>query len=208
MVENQLRPNKINDQEILEVFKSTPKEIFLPDKMKKISYADLDLNLVKNRGYLKNLHIAQLIYHSKIQHDYKILHIGGMTGYVSIMLTKLCKFLFVTENDKKLIIELKKNMRDLNVNNIEIINTQLDQGYEEHSPYDLIFIDTPINELSETIKDQVSSQSGRIIMIQKYNSYLSKAYKITKNNNLYSKDYLFDVFSTYELYKHKEKFVF
>jgi len=45
-------------------------------------------------------------------------------------------------------------------------------------------------------------------MIKKINSYLCKAYKIINNNNIYTNDFLFDVFTEYELYKNETKFVF
>ena len=45
-------------------------------------------------------------------------------------------------------------------------------------------------------------------MIEKNQDNLSKAIKITKNNNNFSKEFLFDVFSTYELYEEKEGFIF
>ena len=37
---------------------------------------------------------------------------------------------------------------------------------------------------------------------------LSKAIKITRNEDKFSKEYLFDVFSKYELYKEKKEFKF
>ena len=45
-------------------------------------------------------------------------------------------------------------------------------------------------------------------MIEKNQDNLSKAIKITKNDNNFSKEFLFDVFSTYTLYKENEGFVF
>ena len=68
MVKNQLRPNKINDQVILDLFKNTKKEDFLSiENVKGISYSDLDIYLEANRGYLKNLHIAQLIHKADLK---------------------------------------------------------------------------------------------------------------------------------------------
>ena len=61
MVENQLRPNKIKDKLILNLFKEMPKEDFLIDVKSASPYSDLDIDLTPHRGYLKNLHIAQLI---------------------------------------------------------------------------------------------------------------------------------------------------
>ena len=45
-------------------------------------------------------------------------------------------------------------------------------------------------------------------MIQKVGNYLNHAYKIIKKHNSYSKEYLFDVFTNYELYEESEGFVF
>ena len=89
MVENQLRPNKINDTLILNLFNEIKKEEFLEDDSKFFSYNDSDIDLINNRGYLNNLNIAQLISKSEIKNNYKVLHIGGLTGYVSVILSKL-----------------------------------------------------------------------------------------------------------------------
>ena len=111
MVVNQLRPNKIDDPVILELFSRIKKEDFLPENIKKNSYNDLDAHLSSNRGYLKNLHVAQLIQNADISNQDKILHIGGMTGYVSILLASLCKELIIIENEKNFIAEIEENMK-------------------------------------------------------------------------------------------------
>ena len=91
MVENQLRPNKINDSNILNIFNEIEKEQFLNNDLMSLAYSDIDLNLIANRGYLKNLHLAQLVQHSNIKKGDNILHIGGLTGYVTLILSKLSK---------------------------------------------------------------------------------------------------------------------
>ena len=208
MVENQLRPNKINNPVILELFKNIKKEDFLPEQIKKNSYNDLDAQLSSNRGYLKNLHIAQLIHSADISKQDKILHIGGMTGYVSVILSSLCKELIIIENEINLISKIEENISNLNIKNAAIVNVPFQKGFNKESPYDIIFIDNPILEVLDTIKNQVSPKSGKIIMIQKINPYLCKAYKITNNNNIYTNEFLFDVFTKYELYENETKFVF
>ena len=208
MVENQLRPNKINNPTILELFKNIKKEDFLPEQIKKNSYNDLDAEISSNRGYLKNLHVAQLIHNAEISKQDKILHIGGMTGYVSVILSSLCKELIIIENEINLISKIEENIRNLNIKNTTIVNVSFQNGFNKESPYDIIFIDNPIREVFDTIKNQVSPKSGKIIMIKKINSNLCKAYKITNNDNIYTNDFLFDVFTKYELFKHENKFVF
>ena len=167
MVENQLRPNKINNPTILELFKNIKKEDFLPEQIKKNSYNDLDAEISSNRGYLKNLHVAQLIHCAEISKQDKILHIGGMTGYVSVILSSLCKELIIIENEINLISKIEENINKLNIKNATIVNVPFQKGFNKESPYDIIFIDNPIREVLDTIKNQVSPNLGRIIMIKK-----------------------------------------
>ena len=116
MVENQLRPNKIKDPIILNIFKKIPKESFLPEEIKGIPYSDLDINITTNRGYLKNLHIAQLINNAEINKKHKVLHLGALTGYVSTILAHLSMEVIAIETEEKLRIKLQKNINALSLN--------------------------------------------------------------------------------------------
>ena len=208
MVENQLRPNKINEPTILKLFSSIKKEDFLSNELKDTSYNDLDINLINKRGYLKNLHIAQLIQYAEIESHHKVLHIGGLTGYVTTILSHFCKKVIVMENSDILSTSLKNNLTKLNINNVKIIKNSLFDGCDEESPFDIIFIDNPLKKYSEKLKMQVNSNSGKIIIIKKIDFHLSKAYKITRNNNYFSEEYLFDIFTECELFDHNEGFNF
>jgi protein-L-isoaspartate(D-aspartate) O-methyltransferase len=208
MVENQLRPNKIKDPVILNIFKNIPKENFIPKEMSSISYSDIDISLGSNRGYLKNLHIAQLISHAELSKKHKILHLGALTGYVTEILANLCLKVYAIETDERLNIILNNNIKNINSNNIEIVNGSFKFGYKYKAPFDRIFIDSTVKKIDNEILDQLSNDSGKIIFIERTNKYISKAFKTTKNNNNYSKKYLFDVFTTYELFNQKEGFKF
>ena len=208
MVENQLRPNKITDPRILSIFNEIKKEQFLNNDLQSIAYSDVDLNLTGNRGYLKNLHIAQLIQHSNITKKDKVLHIGGLTGYVTSILSRLSDYLVVIENDKDLSKQLEENLSKFQLTNVEIINSDLKLGYKEKSPYDLIFIDCPVNTIPNEILDQLNQNLGRLITIEKINSDLGKGVRITKNKKDYNKEILFDAFSKLTLYRHKKEFIF
>jgi len=209
MVENQLRPNMINDLEILNIFRNTKKEDFLLEHDKDVTYSDVDISLDNNRGYLKNLHIAQLINSAKIKKNDKILHIGGMTGYVSVLLSYLCDRVIVIENNKSFIEILNRNIEQLKIENITVIESSLNDDYSISSTYDIVFIDNPVYEISENLKLQVNNSYGKLLTILKQNDYLSKAYKITNFENNFSYEFLFDVFTKNELYKKIEtRFIF
>jgi len=208
MVENQLRPNKIKDPKILSLFKNTPKEDFLTKDVCSIPYSDLDIDIKDNRGYLKNLHTAQIINHSEIKQKHKILHIGALTGYVTVLLSNLCTEVVAIESNIDLQLVLKKNIDKKGIKNIKVVDGSLKTGFLNESPYDRIIIDNPVRDIDRALYEQLSYQSGKIIMIKKVRDQLNQAFKITKNNENLSREYLFDVFSKYELYLNKEEFVF
>ena len=208
MVENQLRPYNIKDQLILDLFKNTKKEDFLSEEIKIIAYSDLNINLHANRGYLKNIHIAQLIHNADIKKHHKVLHIGGMTGYISVMLANLCREVIVIENHEEFSSLFKKNIKNLGIKNLKIINSPFMKGFAEEAPYDVIFIDNPIDEVSSIIKEQLSFESGNILLIKITSESFCKGFKITKNYNNYTKEFLFNAFSKYRLHNKEEKFIF
>ena len=208
MVENQLRPNKIKDIHILELFNTIPKEEFLPEQITLPPYSDLDIPLLKNRGYLKNLHIAQLIHNAEIENTHKVLHIGALTGYVTSILANLSAEVYAIETEPNMLVELKNNIRKTDNNNIKIVDGSFKEGFPNGAPFDRIIIDTPIKEVSKKLFKQLSPDLGKIIMVKKVSDDLGKAEKITINKNNISNEFLFDVFSKYELYSEVEEFIF
>ena len=208
MVINQLRPNKINEENILQIFADIPKENYLNNSLIKNCYLDKNLDIIDKRGYLKNLHLAQIIKYSKISENDNVLHLGGLTGYFSALIASLCKELQVVEENKKLFNVLQQNIKNHNISNINLYNESLLKGLPSRSPFDLIIIDGPMYKVNKYLKQQLSENGGGLIYIKKIYDNLGKAYKITRNEDLYSSIYLFDVMSTYQIQSKEKDFNF
>tara|TARA_B100000579_G_C22637460_1_gene759729 strand:- start:191 stop:841 length:651 start_codon:yes stop_codon:yes gene_type:complete len=207
MIENQLRPNKITNTEVLQAFMSTSKEKFIPKEKINICYSDQDIFIKDQRGYLKNLHLAQILHHADIKNNEKVLHIGGLTGYLSVLIAKLCNKIYVTDNDQYFVDSINKNFTNNEVTNGKVLKNDFSDGLKNEQPYDLIIIDCPQYNFNLDLLSQVNV-GGRIIYIEKINVGLSKAYKMIKYKDNYSKFFLFDVFSNFYLTKQEEGFIF
>ena len=207
MIENQLRPNKITNITLLDTFNRVSKEKFVHEDNLNICYSDQDISISGNRGYLKNLHLAQILHFADIKNNEKVLHIGGLTGYLSVLISKLCREIFVTEEDEKSLDDINKNFAENKVTNGYVFKNNLVEGLSEKEPFDLIIIDCPQYSINLNLLNQINV-GGRLIYIEKLNNDLSKAYKMTKYKNNYSKDFLFDVFSNFYLEKKAESFNF
>ena len=82
------------------------------------------------------------------------------------------------------------------------------EGLPSKSPFDLIIIDGPIYKINENIKKQLQNNGGRLIYIKKVYDNLGKAYKVIRNDDMYSSEYLFDVMCTYQIEDKEEEFNF
>ena len=207
MIENQLRPNKITNNDVLQVFMSTSKEKFISEDKINICYSDQDISIKDQRGYLKNLHLAQILHFAEIKNNEKVLHIGGLTGYLSVLIAKLCNKIYVTDNDQEFVENIINNFKNNEVTNGKVIKEEFSEGLKGEEPYDLIIIDCPQYNFNLDLLSQVNV-GGRIIYIEKINEKLSKAYKMIKYEDNFSKVFLFDVFSNFYLTKQEERFNF
>ena len=207
MIENQLRPNKITNSNVLQAFMNTSKEQFISDDKINICYSDQDISIKDRRGYLKNLHLAQILHFADIKNNEKVLHIGGLTGYLSVLIAKLCKKIYVTDNDQSFVDSINKNFSNNEVVNGEVLKEEFSEGLKSKEPYDLIVIDCPQYNFNLDLLNQVNV-GGRIVYIEKINEQLSKAYKMIKYEDNFSKVFLFDVFSNFYLTKKEEGFNF
>jgi protein-L-isoaspartate(D-aspartate) O-methyltransferase len=207
MIENQLRPNKITNSDVLQAFMNTSKEQFISEDKINICYSDQDIFIKDRRGYLKNLHLAQILHFADIKNDEKVLHIGGLTGYLSVLISKLCNKIYVTDNDQSFVDNIIKNFSNNEVTNGKVFKEEFSEGLKSEGLYDLIVIDCPQYNFNLNLLNQVNV-GGRIIYIEKINEELSKAYKMIKYDDNYSKVFLFDVFSNFYLTKQEEGFNF
>ena len=207
MIENQLRPNKITNNDVLQVFMSTSKEKFISEDKINICYSDQDISIKDQRGYLKNLHLAQILHFAEIKNNEKVLHIGGLTGYLSVLIAKLCNKIYVTDNDQEFVENIINNFKNNEVTNGKVIKEEFSEGLKGEEPYDLIIIDCQQYNFNLDLLSQVNV-GGRIIYIEKINEELSKAYKMIKYQDNFSKVFLFDVFSNFYLTKQEERFNF
>ena len=87
MVNCQLKPNKVNDKNILNAFLNVPRELFV--KKNQMSYAYSDDNiLVSNHRYLINpVILGRLIQSLELNKSQTILHIASGTGYGTTILS-------------------------------------------------------------------------------------------------------------------------
>ena len=91
MVESQLRPNLVLNENILQAFSTVKREKYFSTKFQSISYMDDNIFINDERFVLRPFVLGKLISNLDIGLDKNVLDVGSTNGYSSSILSYLFK---------------------------------------------------------------------------------------------------------------------
>jgi len=193
MVDCQLKPNKIKDNEVINAFLNVPREMFVKKNHIKHAYLDDNLSLGNGRFLLNPVILSRLIQALELKKNETILNIASGSGYGVVILSYLADTVLGIENDKNLLEKSLELLLNLDVNNAAIIKGDIKEGFVKQAPYDAILIEGAVEEVPEIILTQLSDK-GRLVTVQSNESGYGKAILIEKFNNNFITNILFDAY--------------
>jgi protein-L-isoaspartate(D-aspartate) O-methyltransferase len=159
MVENQLRPSRIEDPAVLAAMGAVPRERYVPEPLRGVAYGDDDLALGDGRYLIEPLALAKLLQAAEPSSRDLALLVGDVTGYVAAVLTRMvgsvvslvppgARPLLPEEGADRLVIE----------------EGSPERGVPERAPFDLILLTGAVPELPPTLLGQLGSE-GRLVAV-------------------------------------------
>jgi len=91
MVEQQVRPWDVLDPRVLEVLASLPREAFVPEALRALAYADLELPLGHGERMLKPVVEGRILQALALQPTDEVLEIGTGSGFLTACLGRLAR---------------------------------------------------------------------------------------------------------------------
>lgn len=155
MIDSQLRPSGIADQQVLAAMSATARESFVPDDQRDVAYMDRSLPLGGGRALTAPFAQAFLLQTARPLASDRALLIGGASGYLAALLAPMVGSLDVVEADARL-----SGMNGIKAGNWH--ERPLNGGYTKNGPYDLIVIDGAIETLPKAIAAQLAAD-GRLV---------------------------------------------
>jgi hypothetical protein len=120
MVNNQLRPNRVDDPNVLDAMAEVPRERFLPKALRGVAYADEDLPLPDGSWLIEPLVLARLIQAAGVRPTDVVLVIGCMTGYAGVVLSRLAATVILVEPGARA-QALESLLDELGVDNVAVV---------------------------------------------------------------------------------------
>ncbi len=193
MVNCQLKPNKVNNNEIINAFLEVPREIFLKKEHVKHAYLDENLNISKDRVLLNPVTYGRLIQSLEIKKNETVLNIASGIGYGVVIISYLANTVLGIESDKKLVEDSTNILLNLNVNNAAIIKGNFNEGFSKQAPYDAILIEGAVEKVPDKILNQLSDR-GRLATVESSKGGYGQAVLYERINNNFIKNVLFDTY--------------
>lgn len=168
MVDTQVRTTDVTNLRIVEALLAVPREEFVSDARKPFAYIDDDIELATTNGVRRYLMepspFAKLVQLADVREDDLILDIGCATGYSSAVLSKLGGAVIALESDEDLAGRATDVLVDNGFDNVAVVTGPLGEGYAAEGPYDVIFIGGAIDDVPESLFDQLKD-GGRLVAV-------------------------------------------
>ncbi|MBA9083285.1 MULTISPECIES: protein-L-isoaspartate O-methyltransferase family protein [Bartonella] len=171
MVDNQIRTVDVTDLSILEAFLTVPREDFVSEDVKDLSYLDGDIIVFPAQDNLRACYLmkpaslAKLLQLAAIKPSDSVLNIGANSGYCAALFSKIASSVVALESNKTLVEKADKLLKYHQCNNVVVVHGPLEQGYAAKGPYDVIFIEGAVDFIPDGIFDQMK-EGGRLVVVE------------------------------------------
>jgi protein-L-isoaspartate(D-aspartate) O-methyltransferase len=192
MVDGQLRPNRVNNAQLLAAIGDLPRERFLPAGLQSVAYADDDVPLGKGRFLMEPMVLARLLQTLQAQPDDKALVVASGAGYGAALLARLVKTVVAVEDDATLAGSAEQTVRNLGITNVQQIVGKGEEGCAAQGPYDVILIEGAVQKVPDAIVAQLAEGGRLATVIAAPTGVLGVGHLVVKEGGVASGRPLFD----------------
>lgn len=165
MVRYQISGRGILNPATLEAMRKVERHLFVPSEFIHRAYEDGPLPIGYGQTISQPYIVAYMTQVIDPKPHYKVLEIGAGSGYQAAILAEIVEKVYSMEIIPELCAIASKRLKDLNYNNIELINADGYYGLEEHAPYDAIVVTAAAEHVPPALIQQLKDGGKMIIPV-------------------------------------------
>jgi protein-L-isoaspartate(D-aspartate) O-methyltransferase len=173
--------SSIRDKRVLEVMAALPRELFVPEKDRKLTYTDQPLAIDAGQTVSQPYITAYMTESLELKGPEKVLEIGTGSGYQTAVLAGLASRVISVERIPSLMKSAQALLKKLGYKNIEIHEAREELGWTAEMPYDAIIVTAGAPDIPEDLLKQLAVGGRMIIPIGP--RLTQELVKITKDEN-------------------------
>lgn len=155
MIQQQLRPWDVIDNDVLHAMQSIEREDYVPPEYRQLAYADLEIPINSSETMLFPRIEGRMLQALNIQPDDDVLVIGTGSGYLTAVISTLANRVTSIEIDSELAERAQQRMKQHNIENVSIVVGDATRGLDDYAPYDAIAITGSMSEVPQLILENL-----------------------------------------------------
>jgi protein-L-isoaspartate(D-aspartate) O-methyltransferase len=208
MVEQQIRPWEVLDQEVLDLLYVVRREEFVPQAYRELAFSDLEIPLGEGETMMAPKIEARVLQELAVKPSDKVLEVGTGSGYLTALLAHRAAHVYSVEINPTLKAFGDANLRRAGVRNVTVELGDAARGWPNYAPYDVIVLTGSTPVLPESLPAQLMPR-GRLFAVVGEPPVMSARLVTCVTDGSYSTVDLFEtLLAPLENAAQREKFVF
>jgi protein-L-isoaspartate(D-aspartate) O-methyltransferase len=163
MVAEQLLPNGVTDQRVLDAMSAIPREEFLTGRLRRHAYENRALAIDCGQTISQPLVVALMTQALMPRPDDIALEVGTGSGYQAAVLSRLCRKVVTLDREPALAEHASETLLRLGFANVEVAVADGSRGWSDSAPYDIILVACATPEVPAALVEQLAPE-GRLVI--------------------------------------------
>lgn len=163
MIRGQIVARGVTDPRVLEAFRATPRERFVPPHLRASAYDDSPLPLSRGQTISQPFIVALMTEMLRLKGHEKVLEIGTGSGYQTAILARLARIVYSAEVEPELAATAGERLAELGITNVVFGIGNGVNLFREHAPFDAILSAAAPELLPESLLEQLA-EGGRCVI--------------------------------------------
>ncbi len=192
MIEQQIRPWDVLDDQVLETLNTTPREDFVPERYRALAFSDISVPLPHEQVMMPPKLEGRLLQSLLLNPKDRVLEIGTGSGYLTACLAKLAGKVHSVDIFADFIESAGNKLEAHGIRNVSFENVDAAQGLDSAERYDAIAVTGSLPLLHHGYHTLLKP-GGRLFVIVG-NPPIMQALLITRNSDQeWSQESLFEI---------------
>lgn len=190
MIEQQIRPWSVLDDTVLTTMGSIPRDIFVPDSLKSLAYADIEIPLAHGESMMFPRVEGRMLQELEIGINDECLEVGTGSGYVTACLANMSKHVESVDIYDDFLESASKALDEVNISNVELLNRDALTSLNLRKKYDVIAVTGSIPEYLPMF-EKLLNPEGRLFVVVG-SEQVAHAMKTVRSGNKFIRTSLFE----------------